>query len=195
MQDLAKRILSSPKVVVELGMGDGRLLESLARHDPSSLYIGIELDSGQCRQAESRMMMLALGNVVIVSASFEEAVPAFPDASIDRFIAVLPDPAFIDQGRQEKWAPFYSTVYAKMKKGGQFQLVAEITDELLQPVGDYQYAEWAGWLKATFQSIGFALESQHEGAPAGYSSRCLDQFRGDPERIRMSTINLVKSNQ
>ena len=193
MQNLAKRILSSPKVVVELGMGDGRLLESLARHDPGSLYIGIELDGGQCRQAESRMM--ALGNVVIVSASFEEAVPAFPDASIDRFIVVLPDPAFIDQGRQEKWAPFYHTVYAKLKKGGQFQLVAEITDKLLQPVDDYQYAGWAGWLKATFQSIGFALVGQHEGAPAGYSSRCLDQFRGDPERIRMSTINLVKSNQ
>jgi tRNA G46 methylase TrmB len=180
---------SWPRVIVELGMGDGRLLESLAKHDSNSLYVGIELDDGQCRQAQSR---IALANVGILSGSFEDIVPTFPDYSVDRFIAVLPDPGFIDEKKQDRWKPFYKAVYSKLKPGGTLELVTEITDELLQPVSDEQYGKWAAWLRASFLSIGFALAKQHEGAPAQYSSGCLDQFRGDAERIRMATLELAK---
>ena len=180
---------SWPRVVVELGMGDGRLLESLAKRDGSSLYVGIEQDSEQCRQAQSR---IALENVIILAGSFEDIVPTFPDGSVDRFIAVLPDPGYIDEKKQDLWEPFYRAVHTKLKMGGTLELVTEITDELLQPVGDETYAKWAGWLKSSFLSIGFSLKGQCEGAPTGYSSRCLDQFNGDPERIRMSTLELAK---
>lgn len=180
---------SFPRVIVELGMGDGRLLESLAKRDGNSLYIGIELDNEQCDRARSR---IALANVAIVSGSIEDVVPTFPDASVDRFIAVLPDPAFIDEKKQDRWKPFYKTVHAKLKPGGTLQLVTEITDELLQPVSDGVYAKWAAWLKTSFLSVGFVLAGQQEGAPAQYSSRCLDQFRGDLERIRMITLDLKK---
>jgi tRNA G46 methylase TrmB len=178
-----------PRVVVELGMGDGRLLESLAKHDSLSLHVGIELDGEQCRQAQSR---ITLANVKILAGSFEDIVPAFQDGSVDRFIAVLPDPGYIDEKRRGLWEPFYRAVYAKLKKDGTLELVTEITDELLQPVSDEEYARWAGWLGSSFASMGFTLKSQSEGAPAHYSSRCLDQFRGDPDRIRMATLELAK---
>jgi hypothetical protein len=71
-------------------------------------------------------------------------------------------------------------------------LVTEITDELLQPVTDEVYTKWITWLKVCFLSIGFVLTDQREGAPAQYSTRCLDQFRGDPERIRMITLEFTK---
>src|SRR5919202_1944150 len=87
-----------PKVTVELGVGDGRLLESLAKRNSNSLFIGIELDSNQYREAQSR---ISLSNVVIINSSFEDIVPRFLDESIDQFISVLPDPAFIDNKRQE----------------------------------------------------------------------------------------------
>ena len=180
---------SWPKVVVELGMGDGRLLESLARSDASSLYLGIELDPELCRLAESRA---AIANMKILKGSFEDIVPAFPNGSVDRFIAVLPDPGYIDENKQVLWKPLYKTAYAKLKIAGTLELVTEMTDELLQPVGNEEYKKWAEWLKSSFLSIGFALKSQQEGAPAQYSSRCLDQFRGDPERIRLTTIELAK---
>ena len=183
------KLFSYPKVIVELGMGDGRLLESLAKRDANSLYVGIELDKEQCAHARAR---IALANVAIMSESFEDIVPTFPDWSVDRFIAVLPDPAFIDEKGESRWKPFYKTAHAKLKLGGTFQLVAEITDELLQPVGDIVYARWAAWLESSLLSIGFALKSRQEGAPAQYSSRCLDQFRGDRERIRMATLELAK---
>ena len=178
-----------PRVIVELGMGDGRLLESLARRDGNSLYVGIELDSDQCRQAQSRT---ALCNIVILNGSIEDIVPTFPDGSVDRFIAVLPDPVFIDEKKHGRWEPFYRVVYSKLKKNGTLALITEITDELLQPVSDEKYGKWADWLRTSFLSTGFALKSQQEGAPAQYSSRCLDQFRGDSERIRIATLELAK---
>jgi len=186
--DFAKLFSSHPKIIVELGMGDGRLLESLAKKNAGSLYVGIELSKEQCERAKSR---IALENVLILGGSFEGIVPEFPDSSVDRFIAVLPDSAYIDEKRQDVWKPFYKLARAKLKKSGTFQLVTEITDELLQPVSDSDYARWSQWLAASFSSIGFMVDL-HEGAPAGYSSRCLDQFQGDSQRIRMATLDMAK---
>jgi tRNA G46 methylase TrmB len=180
---------SYPRLVVELGMGDGILLETLAKHDGNSIYIGIERDNEQCGQARSR---IALSNVIIMNSSFEDIVPTFLNESIDQFIVVLPDPAFIDEKREERWKPFYKSVYRKLKKQGRLVLVTELTDELLQPVSDDQYFAWADWLKSCFLSLGFTLASQHDGAPRQYLSRCIKQFRGDSERIRMITLDLLK---
>ncbi len=170
-------------------MGDGRLLETLAKRNPNCMYIGIELNNDQCRQALSRIV---LPNVTIINSSFEDVVPRFLDESVDQFIIVLPDPAFIDQKKVEQWKPFYKFVYLKLKKHGRLQLVTELTNELLDPVSDDQYSAWAEWLKSCFLSIGFSLLSQQDGAPRQYSSRCIDQFRGDPDRIRMITLDFVK---
>jgi tRNA G46 methylase TrmB len=170
-------------------MGDGILLEALAKDDDNSIYIGIERDNEQCRRARSR---IALSNVIIMNSSFDDIVPTFLNESIDQFIVVLPDPAFIDEKREERWKPFYKSVYYKLKKQGSLVLVTELTDELLQPVSDDQYFTWADWLKSCFLSLGFTLANQHDGAPRQYLSRCIRQFRGDPERIRMITLNLLK---
>ena len=182
-------LLFYPRLVVELGIGDGTLLETLAKRDRNSIYIGIELDNEQCVHARSK---IALSNVIIVNSSFEDLVPTFQDESIDQFIAVLPDPAFIDQKKEEQWKPFYKSLYYKLKKQGRFRLVTELTDELLQPVSDDRYSAWADWLKSCFISLGFTLAGQQEGAPRQYLSRCIKQFRADPERIRMITLDLLK---
>jgi tRNA G46 methylase TrmB len=170
-------------------MGDGTLLETLAKHDRNSIYIGIELNNEQCVQARSR---ITLSNIIILNRSFEELVPTFLDESIDQFIAVLPEPAFIDKKRQEQWKPLYKSVYYKLKKEGRLQLVTELTDDLLQPVSDDRYSAWADWLRSCFISLGFTLAGQQEGAPRQYVSRCIKQFSGDPKRIRMTTLDLVK---
>jgi tRNA G46 methylase TrmB len=180
---------SYPRLVVELGMGDGILLETLAKHDGNSIYIGIERDNEKCGQARSR---IDHSNVIIMNSSFEDIVPTFLNESIDQFIVVLPDPAFIDEKKEERWKPFYKSVYYKLKKQGSLVLVTELTDELLQPVSNDQYFAWAEWLKSCFLSLGFTLANQLEGAPGQYLSRCIKQFRGDPERIRMITLDLLK---
>ncbi|MDQ5841915.1 MAG: tRNA (guanine-N(7)-)-methyltransferase [Thermoproteota archaeon] len=170
-------------------MGDGTLLETLAKQDCNSIYIGIELNNDQCMRARSR---ITLSNVIIVNRSFEDLIPTLQDESVDQFIAVLPDPTYIDEKREEQWKLFYKSVYCKLKKGGRFHLVTELTDELLRPVNNDQYLAWADWLKSCFISLGFTVVSQQEGAPRQYVSRCIKQFSGDPERIRMITLDLMK---
>jgi hypothetical protein len=105
---------------------------------------------------------------------------------------VLPDPIFIDEKREEQWKLFYKSVHYKLKKEGRLQLVTELTDELFQPVSDDRYSAWADWLRSCFLSLGFTLAGQQEGAPRQYVSRCIKQFSGDPERIRMITLELLK---
>ena len=170
-------------------MGDGTLLETLAKQDCNSIYIGIELNNEQCVQAQSR---ITLSNVIIINRSFEDLVPTLQDESIDQFVAVLPDPIFIDEKREEQWKLFYKSVYYKLKKEGRLQLVTELTDELLQPVSDDRYSVWADWLKSCFILLGFTLAYQQEGAPKQYLSRCIKQFEADPQRIRMITLDLLK---
>ncbi|MDQ3872041.1 MAG: methyltransferase domain-containing protein [Thermoproteota archaeon] len=180
---------SFPRLVVELGMGDGRLLETLAKNDHDSLYIGIELDNDQCRLAQSR---ISLSNVAIINRSFKDVVPRFLDESIDEFLSVLPDPAFIDIEKEHHWKPFYKEIYIKLKKGGRLRLITELTNELWHPVSDKEYSKWSDRLKFTFESLGFVLSAHKEGAPGQYFSSCLEQFRGDPKRIRMITLDLLK---
>ena len=84
------------------------------------------------------------------------------------------------------------SLYDKLKKEGYFRLVTELTDDLLQPVSDDRYSAWADWLKSRFISVGFTLAGQQEGAPRQYLSRCINQFRADPQRIRMITLDLLK---
>jgi tRNA G46 methylase TrmB len=183
----------SSKVIVELGTGDGQILVKLARsnnnYTHSSTYIGIELDR---KEYEDTLRRVSLKNVKLLNGSFEDIIPIFPDDYLDLVIAVLPDPDFIDKTKQYKWKPFYKAVYSKLKNNGSFQLVTELTDELFQPVSDEVYVRWVKWLSTTFQSIGFILVTKHDGAPLDYSSKCIDQFRGDPERIRMVTLHFQK---
>ena len=178
------------RVVVELGMGDGRLLEALARASSDSLFFGIEIDPAQCDAARYRTAQLQ--NVRVLEGSYEQLIIEFPNESVDEFIAILPDPAYIDEKKQEAWTDFYRRAYHKLKRGGRLRLVTELTDELLQPVSVEVCARWKKWLDKTFTSIGFSLEVAMDGAPAEYSTRCLDQFRGDPERIRIVTMDLAK---
>jgi tRNA G46 methylase TrmB len=181
-------------VIVELGSGDGSILEKLAKsdnnyHTNSHIYIGIELDSTQYEDSKRR---ISLNNVKLLNGSFEDIIPIFPDNYLDLVIAALPDPNFIDKTKQYKWEPLYKTIYSKLKNNGSFQLVTEITDELFQPVSDEVYNKWVEWLSTTFQSMGFRLATKYAGAPLAYSSRCINQFRGDPERIRMVTMRFEK---
>jgi tRNA G46 methylase TrmB len=180
------------KLIVELGMGDGRLLEKLAKYDSdihSTYYIGIELDKQQYEIAKRRINLL---NVGLVNESFEDIVPTFPDECIDLVIAVLPSPDFIDRFKQQKWESFYKIVYSKLKNYGLFQLVTELTDDLFQPITDEIYYKWIEWLLITFQSMGFVLLTKEEDAPSDYSTRYIDQFRGASKQIRMVTLNFRK---
>jgi tRNA G46 methylase TrmB len=190
----------SLKLIVELGMGDGRLLRKLleadkdadrkAAYGKSRKYVGIELDRSNYERAKSLLKNYA--NVKLVNGSFEVLINDFLDCSIDEIISVLPDPKFIDIQSRDIWDKFYRIVKRKMSRHGRFVLVTELIDDLLRPVSDEAYNSWVHWIVYTFQNLGFILVKSNEGSPNEYESECLERFKGDPERIRLATFDFVK---
>jgi tRNA G46 methylase TrmB len=191
---------NSPKVVVELGIGNGSLLKKLVEMEKEnnsnatkigSLYIGIELDSSKCDTA--RLALQSYTNVTLLQGSFETIIHDFSDRSIDEIISVLPDPDFIDREKQKQWEKFYRVALRKLSRKGSLRLVTELIDDLFQPVPEEAFKVWVRWLVKTFQDLGFFHLQTVEGSPLVYESECLERFRADPERIRIATFDFVKS--
>jgi len=179
------------KVVVELGIGDGQLLEKIVRDQKSTntCYVGIEIDANQIQLAHDK---LREKNVYLVNESFEKTLSCFPDKYVDEFIFVLPPPDYIDKGTESRWSPFYHEIFNKLKDNGSLTVVTEIINDLLEPITDYEFRIWKNWLTNKFISLGFIIKEFHNDSPEYFSSHYLEQFRGDTSRIKIVTLILIK---
>ncbi|HET6640493.1 MAG TPA: hypothetical protein VFG77_02680 [Nitrososphaeraceae archaeon] len=179
------------KLVVELGMGDGRHLFELSKDEQctDTLFIGIENNSTLYGEATGR---INADNVVLINDSFENRIRDFENDTIDTVIMILPDPEYVDRHYHEDWISLYANILLKLKKLGKLEIVTETIDELLQPVSEAAYHTWAKWLLQAFVNIGFGVEEILNDAPCNYTTTCLDRFRQDPERIKLMTLRLFK---
>lgn len=182
---------------MELGSGDGRLLKKLLETEKEdindsngSVYIGIEHNDSNFDKAKSTLE--GFSNVILLNGSFEVLIHDFSDSSIDKIIAVLPDPEFIDIQNQHRWKKFYHVANNKLAVCGSLCIVTELIDDLLQPVSVEAYNVWVQWIIQTFQGLGFSLVRVLEGSPIEYESECLERFKEDPKRIRIATFDFRK---
>ncbi|MGN6707966.1 MAG: class I SAM-dependent methyltransferase [Candidatus Nitrosocosmicus sp.] len=185
------------KVVIEIGSGDGRLLNDLADlyNKETVFLIGIETDRKQYIKACSLSEKLNKKNIEFINEPFEKVFLNLDDKSVDTVIAVLPHPDYIDKMHQDRWIPIYKTIYDKIKEKGFFILVTEITDELLQPVSETDYLNWKKWLVETFSSIGFKMfRVMDNRSPLCFSSHYLNTFKNDPQRIKIITLVTIKKD-
>ncbi len=191
-RDSTKPFYSHGKIIVEIGSGDGRLLNNLAslyHTDDNVLLIGIEVDEPQYRNSCAQ---IKTGNVQFINDEFENVLANFSDETLDTVISVLPHPDYIDRTHQQKWAPVYKVILDKMKPCGHFILVTELIDELLEPVSTSDYKVWKRWVVEKFGLIGFDVAKVMDGAPLYFSSHYLDKFKNDPQRIKIITLILTK---
>jgi len=195
LKQYLRKFLQAEKIVVELGIGDGRLLADLAKEyegEGTIAYVGIEKDKSLVNRARLR---LNSQNAIVINSMFEKTLILFYDESIDLIIMVLPDPNYIDPIHYDKWSEFYGQlVYSKLKRYGNLKIVTEIIDDLLEPVSDEIYSAQVNWLIKAFSDLGFKLINKKEGPPIGYSSIYLDKFGADSDRIRIVTLDLSKSS-
>lgn len=179
------------KIVVELGTGDGQLLERLVRERKSTntCYVGIEIDAKQIQLARDKVREK---NVYLLNESFEKTVRGFPDKYVDEFIFVLPPPDYIDICMESQWSPFYREIFKKLKENGSLIMITEIINDLLEPVTDCEFKIWKNWLINKFISFGFIIKETYNYSPRFFKSHYLEQFRGDTSRIKILTLILIK---
>jgi len=193
MKQNLRKIQLAEKVIVELGMGDGQVLQRLVEEysgDGTVAYVGIEKDKILAQQARMRVKSQ---NVMIINSMFEQILVLFCDQCIDLAVMVLPDPDYIDPINHEKWGPFYGQIiHSKLKDSGVLKVVTEIINDLLEPVSDATYSTQVNWLIDAFFNLGFSLLTKKDGPPIGYVSFYLDKFGADPQRIRIVTLDFMK---
>lgn len=179
------------KVIVELGIGDGQLLQDVVkrRQSPDTCYVGIEIDEKQIQLAGQK---LREKNVYLINESFEKVVLCFPDNYVDEFILVLPSPDYIDKSKESQWSSFYRDIFTKLKVNGSLLIITEIINDLLEPVTDYEFKIWKNWLIDKFISLGFVIRETYDDSPKNFRSRYLEQFKGDKSRIKIVTLILTK---
>ena len=179
------------KVIVELGMGDGQLLNEIIEYKnrPDTCYVGIEIDAKQIQKAHDRLMGK---NIYLINDSFEKVLSFLPDNFVDEFIFVLPSPNYIDRNSESQWTLFYQSIHKKLKERGTLTIVTEIINDLLEPISDYEFNSWKNWLTSKFVNLGFRLKVIFDDCPSYYNSHFLAQFRGDKLRIKLITLILTK---
>jgi tRNA G46 methylase TrmB len=178
------------KLVLELGIGDGNLIKLLSEKNQDYYFIGIEKKESYFNKAKSSIKSK---NVKILHTSFEAVLPLFEDNSIYKVISVLPDPKYIDKNYKSNWEILYKVIYKKLVREGKFILITEITDELFQPVSNNEFYKEVEYLKQIFQSIGFIVLNIFEGYQENYMTSFLQEFSGDPKRIRIINFEFTKN--
>ena len=178
------------KLVVELGMGDGNLIKLLSEKNQDYYFIGIEKQESYFNKAK---YSIKSQNVKILHTLFEDVLPLFEDSSIHKIISVLPDPKYIDKNYKSNWEILYKVIYKKLVRQGKFILITEITDELFQPVSNNEFYKEVEYLKQMFQSIGFIVLNAFEGYQENYMTSFLQEFSGDPKRIRIINFEFTKN--
>ena len=179
------------KVVIEIGIGDGQLLDGVIDYEnsPNTCYIGVEIESSQICKARDRM---AGKNIFLINESIEKVIPSLPDNSVDQFIFVLPPPIYIDRELESQWTLLYQKIYKKLKEKGNLTLVTEVTNDLLEPVSNDEFISWKTWLASVFVTLGFTLVEVFNECPLQYRSHFLEQFKADQLRIKIITLILEK---
>jgi tRNA G46 methylase TrmB len=178
------------KLVLELGIGDGNLIKLLSEKNQDYYFIGIEKKESYFNKAKSSIKSK---NVKILHTSFEAVLPLFEDNSIYKVISVLPDPKYIDKNYKSNWEILYKIIYKKLVRQGKLILITEITDELFQPVSNNEFYKEVEYLKQIFQSIGFIVLNVFEGYQENYMTSFLQEFSGDPKRIRIINFEFTKN--
>jgi tRNA G46 methylase TrmB len=187
---LLEDIPKNKRLVLELGIGDGNLIKLLSeKEDQDYYFIGIEKNESYFNKAKYGIKSQ---NVKILNTLFESVLPLFEDNTIYKVISVLPDPKYIDMNYKSNWEILYKIIYKKLVKQGKFILITEITDELFQPVSNNKFYKAVENLKQIFQSIGFIVVNAFEGYQENYMTSFLQEFSGDPKRIRIINFEFTK---
>jgi len=115
------------RLEIEIGFGKSALLLSLAKLNPSTLYIGIDLEPSWCSRAEINKRKRELENVIIVNDEAKQHIKtSVPSNSVDTYHVYFPSP-----GPPEIrffYTPTIGDIYRTLCPGGNLRIITDSDD-------------------------------------------------------------------
>jgi tRNA (guanine-N7-)-methyltransferase len=145
---------------LEIGIGNGDALIEMARSDPGSLYLGVEVHEPGIGRCLNHIVRHGLENVRLIRHDAIEVLRHMvPPGSVDRILLFFPDPWHKKRHHKRRIvnARFRDLVFRALKPGGVIHVATDWQD----------YAEWIAQ-----QFLGDD-RFENEGDAAGYCERPL----------------------
>ncbi len=162
------------KTILEIGIGNGDALVSIANNDPKSLYIGIEVHEPGVGRCLNEVNKLGLHNVRLIQHDAIEVLDnMIPSTSLDAVYLFFPDPWHKKRHHKRRIVQqeFRDLLVRVLKPGGLFHAATDwqdyaehialefLNDNRFTNLGDEQgYAEKPGYRPLTrFEQRGLRL--------------------------------------
>ena len=131
-------------IYIEVGMGKGKFITTLAQNNPEINYIGIEKYSSVLIRAVEKRRELEIDNLLFIRMDAEDICDVFSEGEVDRIYLNFSDPWPKDRHAKRRLTSrqFMSRYNAILKKDGQVEFK---TDN--RPLFDFSMEEipQAGW--------------------------------------------------
>ncbi|MCH7815831.1 MAG: tRNA (guanosine(46)-N7)-methyltransferase TrmB [Proteobacteria bacterium] len=164
---------TNTKLIVEIGFGMGDSLLHMARQDPASNFIGIDVHRPGVGKLLQGIAAHELGNLKIICHDAKEVMQhCFCAQSIDRLLILFPDPWPKKRHHKRRLvqSDFIALITKKLKAGAEVHLatdwqayaeqmmeVMEATDELTNQMGSAQYWQEPHRPQTKFERRGMRL--------------------------------------
>lgn len=115
---------NSGKLFLEIGMGKGAFITTLASRNPQNNYIGLEIKEERALSAAKKAEKLGLNNIRFICCNFQYLTEIFTDGEIDRLYINFPDPWPKKRHlkRRMMYVDFLNIYQKLLSKGGTLQL-------------------------------------------------------------------------
>lgn len=120
-------------LLLEVGFGDGRFTERLARERAEARVVGLEVSSGSLQRALRRLKRAGLGNVRLAKVGAQFALrQLFAAASLEAVNVNFPDPWPKERhvGRRLLQRSFFELAAARLQPGGEIRFATDHPDYL-----------------------------------------------------------------
>lgn len=91
-------------IELEIGCGRGEFLIEIARENPLSRFVGIEIAPEKCREAEQKISEAGISNARVVNGEAYEFMVHLPDSCISSVHLYFPSPRGLKELGLKHWA-------------------------------------------------------------------------------------------
>jgi tRNA (guanine-N7-)-methyltransferase len=143
--DLAQIFGNHAPCTLEIGFGNGDALATMARQQPESNFIGIEVHRPGIGRLLQQLDTAELDNVRVMRGDAVQILgTCFPDSSIDRLLLFFPDPWHKKRHHKRRIVQpdFIDLLAGKIRPGGQLHMATDWEDyasHMLATMGQSPY--------------------------------------------------------